>query len=84
MIIVEGIPSGDHECFCLLVTREDFKRLEGHDPDEEFDVGPFAKEGSPYRYKLYPRTFLGLDLEDKGRPFTFKIDVSKGEGGTEG
>lgn len=57
-IILNGIPSGDHECWCLLVDKETLKRVEGHEPDEDFDVGPFAPEGSPYRYKVYPCSLL--------------------------
>lgn len=57
-MIVTGIPSGDHECWCLLVSIGDFQRIKGVMPDEELDVGPFAKNDSIYRYMIYPDDLL--------------------------
>lgn len=54
---IVGIPSGDHECWCLLVTKEDFKAIMNEDPGE-FDEGPFAEAGSDYRYKIYPDNIM--------------------------
>lgn len=65
-VSVRGVPSGDHECFCLLVEKDDFKRVTGREPDDELDVGPFATEGSPYRYMVYPSALLGLK-DSKGK-----------------
>lgn len=70
---VVGIPSGDHECWCLLVTREDYVRIVGQEPDEEFDVGPFAKEGSVYRYKLYPDHLMGGTYDLQGKVVTLEV-----------
>lgn len=64
-MIVEGIPSGDLECWCFLVTKETFKAVTGEDPDEEYDVGRFAKENSPHRYMIYPHHLVGFDNRDK-------------------
>lgn len=74
-MIVTGIISGDHECWCLLVTAKTFKEVRGEGPSKEFDVGPFAKKGCPYRYKLYPSDLLreygkgkdGLVMRFKGK-----------------
>jgi hypothetical protein len=64
-MILEGIPSGDLECFCLLVTKETFEEMTGRKPDPKYDVGRFAKKGSPHRYMLYPCDMLGLDPGDR-------------------
>jgi hypothetical protein len=72
-MVITGIRSGDHECWCLLVTEEDFKRIKGKTP-EGFDEGPFAVEGSPYRYKIYPDDLMGY--EDKSRLVTIRIEVT--------
>lgn len=66
-ITIQGVPSGDWECWCLLVTKEDYRRVRGKDP-EEHDEGPFAQEASPYRYKLYPDDLIvstGDDVNSK-------------------
>lgn len=64
-MIVEGIPSGDLECWCFLVDAETFRRVKGEAPDEQFDVGRFSEEGSPYRYKLYPSDLIGYEKDGK-------------------
>lgn len=74
-MIIEGIPSGDLECWCFLVDRETFKRVTGEYPQEPekdangyemlWDVGRFAKENSPYRYMIYPHHLVGFDNRDK-------------------
>lgn len=69
---ITGIRSGDHECWCLLVTEEDFKRIKGKKPGE-FDVGPFAPKESPYRYKIYPDDLMGY--EDKNHLVTIRVEV---------
>lgn len=63
-MIIEGIPSGDLECWCLLVTRETFITLAKKKPDK-YDIGRFAKKGSPYRYMIYPTDLLGIDYREK-------------------
>ena len=70
-MIVTGIPSGDHECWCLLVTADEFKRLKGEAPDLECDVGPFAPKDSPYRFKLYPSDLI---KDTEGQPTTIYVD----------
>jgi hypothetical protein len=81
MVTVTGVSSGDHECWCLLVDKATFVRLRGDEPDEGFDVGPFAKPGSPYKYKLYPGDLIGRNVEERGQVMTLSIEaVVKGEG----
>jgi hypothetical protein len=63
-MIFEGIPSGDLECFCLLVTKETFIELTGKKPGK-YDIGRFAVKGSPHRYMVYPSDMLGIDAHDK-------------------
>lgn len=63
-MIIEGIPSGDSECWCLLVDRKTFIKLAKKTPDK-YDIGRFAEKGSPYRYMLYPMDMLGIDYRDK-------------------
>lgn len=63
-MIIEGIPSGDLECWCLLVTKETFEEMTGRKPDRKYDVGRFAKKGSPHRYMLYPCDMLGIEAHD--------------------
>lgn len=76
-MIFEGIPSGDLECFCLLVTKETFVEMTGRKPDRRWDVGRFAKKDSPYRYMLYPGDMLGLELNDKGDVFVISVEATK-------
>ena len=73
-MIVDGICSGDLECFCLLVSKEDFVRVKGSKPNK-FDVGRFAKRGSPYRYKLYPGDLIGYNNDQK--LITLKVEVEE-------
>jgi hypothetical protein len=56
-MIVTGIVSGDHECWCLLVDARTFKEVKGEGPTWP-DVGPFARKGCPYRYRLYPNDLI--------------------------
>lgn len=70
-MLVTGIPSGDHECWCLLVTAQEFRRIKGEAPDPECDEGPFAPPGSPYRYKLYPNDLI---KGTNGKPTTIYVD----------
>ena len=75
-ITATGVISGDNECWCLLVTKDDFVRLCDREP-QEFDTGPFAKEGSPYQYQIYPSD-LGLRREDDEKnPVTIRVEVTK-------
>jgi len=77
-MVLEGIPSGDLECWCLLVTKETFKRVTGHKPDESFDVGHFAQKGSPYRYKVYPNSLIKEDQVQKHKEvLVISIEVTK-------
>lgn len=83
---ITGIPSGDLECWCLLVDRETFKWVKGVEPEEiagqahdyRGDVGRFAVEGSPYRYMLYPSDLIPDDdcgNPEDTKPVTFTIEV---------
>lgn len=73
-ITVKGIPSGDHECWCLLVTKEDYERITKH-PAEDFDRGPFAKKDSPYQYMLYPHGLISESDKDSLISITVKSEV---------
>ena len=77
-MIIEGIPSGDLECWCLLVTRETFIELTGKKPHHKWDVGRFAKKGSPYRYMIYPHSLFSEDPQvsiDKEKLLVISVDV---------
>lgn len=74
-MIIEGIPSGDSECWCLLVTKETFKELTGKPPDMEFDVGRYAKKGSRYRYMIYPSALIGQEDLGKGEVLVISVDA---------
>ena len=75
-VTVKGIPSGDHECWCLLVTKEDFERVTQR-AAEEFDQGPFAAKDSPYRYMLYPNYLVHEAVDDS--PITVTVRTLVGE-----
>jgi len=60
-MILEGIPSGDLECWCFLVDRNTFINVTGRKP-KQYNVGRFAKKGSPHRYMLYPESLI----DDRG------------------
>lgn len=70
-MILRGVPSGDGECWCLLVTREYFRVVMGRYPDKD-ERAP-GKPG-PYQYRMYPSSFIGhgwkgpVDLEINVRP----------------
>lgn len=79
-MIIEGILSGDLECWCLLVSKETFHRVTGERPNEKYDVGHFAEKGSPYRYMLYPNHIFGGSMgERKGEVLVISLDVKKKE-----
>lgn len=71
---VEGIPSGDLECWCLLVDRKTFISIEKRKPGK-FDVGRFAKAGSPYKYMIYPTQLIGESLSQKNEVWVISIDA---------
>ena len=48
-LIFQGIPSGDHECFCFAVDKETFIKFNKREPDK-YDICPFHID----KYKLYP------------------------------
>jgi len=77
-MIIEGIPSGDLECWCLLVTKETFIKLTGKKPDQKYDVGRFAKKGSLHRYMIYPHDMLGIDAHDKSL-YVISVEAVKKE-----
>lgn len=78
-ITFEGIPSGDHECFCWDVDRETFIRLMGHEPEEEerftFDRSHFNKG----LYKVYPSDVMRLPHTDQKLVFTIKVSRGVGQ-----
>jgi hypothetical protein len=72
-MIIDGISSGDLECWCFLVTKETFESVTGKKPDRRWDVGRFAKKGSLYRYMLYPGHLIGHD--EKGILVTLSVEA---------
>lgn len=87
---ITGIPSGDLECWCLLVDRETFIAVKGKEPEDlagpeeehdyHSDVGRFAVEGSPYRYMLYPHDLIpdtGAGNPKDEKPVTLTIEIHK-------
>ena len=70
---LKGIISGDHECWCILVDLETFLSLRNEKP-MRYDVGPFAKKGNPYRYKIYPDD---LGLGASGKLMNVRIEVKE-------
>ena len=62
-MIIEGIPSGDLECWCLLVTKETFTELMGKPPDNEFDVDAETLAGATVLgLAMFAILFLGAVL----------------------
>lgn len=73
-MIIDGVPSGDGECWCFLVDKETYESVTGRRPTED-DLGGFAKKGSPYRYKLYPIDLLSDGIDLKGKVITLSIEA---------
>ena len=42
-ITINGIPSGDHECFCWAVTAEEYKRITGEDIEADSDEAVYRR-----------------------------------------
>ncbi len=61
----EGIPSGDHECFCFAVDRETFIRIEEREPER-----PEENHFNHGMFNLYPNALFG----DKRR-MRIKIEI---------
>lgn len=59
-MMIQGIPSGDLECWCLLVTKDDFWRVTGREP-EEHDMKRSAT--GQHKYMLYPENLMGHNGE---------------------
>lgn len=72
-MFIKGIPSGDGECWCLLVTRETFEALTGGPPDDEFDKMK-VKTDKAYCYKVYPCTLFDISFEKK-HIYLFSIEA---------
>ena len=68
-VTFEGIPSGDHECFCWAVDEETFTRVTGKEPGE-FDGNPF-NEGL---FSLYPSDAMDLGADEKTK-MKFRIET---------
>jgi hypothetical protein len=68
-ITITGIPSGDCECFCWEVTLEEYEKVTGGKPDDEWEK---LQNGL---YRLYPddimRKLLGDNYEGKISTVTF-------------
>ena len=73
-VTVKGIPSGDLECWCLLVTKEDFERITQR-PAEEWDEGRFAAKDSPYRYMLYPNYLVHEAIDESPVTITVRTEL---------
>lgn len=55
-IHIDGIPSGDGECWCFLVDARTFESVVGESPEEEFDS---VQVGAVKMYRLYPSALIG-------------------------
>lgn len=73
-MIIKGIPSGDLECWCLLVSANTFEHVTGKPPRRTEDRGKFAK--GEFKYALYPTHIIPVPDEKKGKPVT--ISISRG------
>ena len=71
---IEGVVSGDCECWCFLVDKETFIKVKGQKPGR-FDVGRFAVRKSPYRYMIYPDNLI-VDAHD-GKPIDLTVIARK-------
>lgn len=67
-VTFEGIPSGDHECFCWAVDAETFERVTGRKPHEDADANRFH----PNMFSLYPSE--ALRLFDKHSKLKFVLE----------
>ncbi len=74
---VEGVPFGDGECWCFLVTKATFERVTGREPERGdtttlFDLIP----GGEFLYRLYPGDLIGY--ESKGVLVKLCMEITKG------
>ena len=81
-------PSGDCECFCFDITKEELERispetLRSNLQDQEIDREFFEEIGREYEpptmHRLYPNDILkilGVEYGDK-RPITLKVTLLK-------
>ncbi len=68
---VVGTMTGDNECWCFLVSREDYVRIKGHDPDK-WDTW---NTESPFRYKVYPSDLAGESYAFYKEPVLLTFEV---------
>lgn len=73
-MLIKGIPSGDGECWCLLVTKETFTTLSGKEPEDEFDK---VNKKGPYCYRIYPNTLFDIDYRTKDEVYLFSVEAQR-------
>lgn len=56
-MIVKGMASGDMECWCFLVTAEDYRRITGR--SEEGWEARYPQ--GDYKYALYPSDLIKVE-----------------------
>lgn len=56
-MILTGVPSGDYECWCFLVTAEDYRRVTGRDEKGWEGRWPVGE----YKYALYPSDLIKVE-----------------------
>lgn len=59
---IRGIPTGDGECWCFLVSRNTYRRVIGRNPSSWDRQDRGVKKGSAYKYRLYPERLIGWEL----------------------
>lgn len=71
MKTVEGVMTGDFECWCLAVSRQTFIDVTGRKPTTH-DKVTFAC-GKEYKYQVYPSDLFGREKE----PIKIEFSVTK-------
>ncbi len=72
---VEGIPFGDGECWCFLVTKATFERVTSREPVRGDSTSLDLIPGGGFRYRLYPGDLIGY--ESKGALVKLCMEVTK-------
>ena len=70
-IEITGVPSGDYEAACFDVSKEEFTKLEGREP-EEFDESFFYKD----LFRYYGVEIPSKYIEEFGQDAILKVKIS--------
>lgn len=69
-IEITGYDSGDYECGCFAVSKEEYKRLTGREP-QRHDLSPFI----PNYYMIYPDIIYPEFDKQVEQKFKFTVEV---------